>query len=67
MPRRRVDPGNFTEREIEVLRRASEGMTNREIADSLQLSTDSIKRILRGIYEKLGVRRRPKPPDSSIA
>ena len=48
----------LTERESEVLAMATLGKRNREIADALFLSTDTVKTHLRAAYRKLGVRNR---------
>jgi DNA-binding NarL/FixJ family response regulator len=45
----------LSEREHEVLRLLASGFTNREIAEQLFLSTDTIKTHLNNIYRKLGV------------
>jgi predicted ATPase/DNA-binding CsgD family transcriptional regulator len=45
----------LTEREIEILRLAAEGYSNREIADTLVLATGTVKWYLSEIYSKLGV------------
>ena len=49
---------NLTLREINVLNYIAEGFLNKEIADKLFLSVDSIKKITQSIYEKLQVRNR---------
>lgn len=48
----------LTERELEVLRHVVNGKTNREIAESLFVSENTIKSHLASVYSKLGVRRR---------
>jgi two-component system, NarL family, response regulator LiaR len=48
----------LTERESEVLALASLGQRNREIADALFVSADTVKTHLRSAYRKLGVRNR---------
>lgn len=45
----------LTEREIDVLRLAAGGRANKEIAQSLHLSEDRIKAILKAVYAKLHV------------
>ncbi len=45
-------------REIQVLNYISEGLLNKEIAEKIFLSVDSIKKITQAIYEKLQVRNR---------
>ena len=48
----------FSDREIEVLELASQGMTNPQIAKRLELSVHAIKFHLASIYRKLGVANR---------
>jgi LuxR family maltose regulon positive regulatory protein len=48
----------LSERELEVLRLVSSGLTNREIGLRLHLSPNTIKRHTLNIYEKLGVHSR---------
>lgn len=48
----------LTERELNVLRLVSEGLSNREICDQLYLALDTVKGHNRRIFEKLHVRRR---------
>jgi ATP/maltotriose-dependent transcriptional regulator MalT len=45
----------LTEREAEILRLISVGMTNQEIADQLFISLSSVKRHIANAYGKLGV------------
>lgn len=45
----------LSERELEVLRFLASGFTNKEIAQQLFLSTDTVKTHLSNIYRKLGV------------
>jgi DNA-binding NarL/FixJ family response regulator len=45
----------LTEREMQVVRLAAEGKTNREIAEVLILSDKTIKRHLDNVFAKLGV------------
>lgn len=45
----------LTERELEVLRMASTGMTNKEIAEGLCLSVRTVQAHLGNIFSKLGV------------
>jgi len=51
-----VDP--LSERELEVLQLIAEGLANREIADRLYLSLNTVKVHTRNIYGKLGVNSR---------
>jgi len=48
----------LSERELVVLRLIADGITTKEIADQLFLSEASVKRSVRLIFEKLGVRNR---------
>jgi LuxR family maltose regulon positive regulatory protein len=48
----------LSERELEVLQRIAEGLTNREIGDKLYLSLNTVKVHTRNIYGKLGVNNR---------
>jgi len=52
----------LTEREREALKRAAEGMTNREIADALQISSREVEQRLLGAYKKLGMDPGDEPP-----
>jgi DNA-binding NarL/FixJ family response regulator len=45
----------LTDREVEILQRVSNGMSNRDIAEELFLSTGTVKWYLSQIYGKLGV------------
>lgn len=48
----------LTERESELLSLLSSGMTNRELAEHLYVSENTIKTHLRRLYSKLGIRNR---------
>jgi DNA-binding NarL/FixJ family response regulator len=50
--------GALSEREREVLELAAAGMSNREIADRLVISSNTVKFHLRTIYSRLGVHNR---------
>jgi DNA-binding NarL/FixJ family response regulator len=50
--------GALTERENAVLVRAAAGDLDKEIADSLQISTSTVRKHLRALYHKLQVRGR---------
>jgi LuxR family transcriptional regulator, maltose regulon positive regulatory protein len=49
---------HITERELEVLRLLNSGLSNREIAERLFISLDTVKSHTKHIYAKLGVRAR---------
>ncbi len=46
---------SLTQREGEVLKQASLGCSNREIAEALQISTETVKEHIRSILHKIGV------------
>ncbi|HHW47732.1 MAG TPA: AAA family ATPase [Clostridiaceae bacterium] len=48
----------LTEREIEVLNLIAKGMSNKEIADYLKITINTVKGHIKNIYLKLGVSRR---------
>lgn len=48
----------LTPREAEVARLASDGLTNREISQRLQIASDTVKTHVSRILAKLGCRRR---------
>jgi DNA-binding NarL/FixJ family response regulator len=48
-------PGGLTAREVEVLRLAAHGLTNKEIASKLDISTKTAGHHLQHIYVKIGV------------
>jgi RNA polymerase sigma factor (sigma-70 family) len=49
---------SLTEREREVLNLLAQGLTNKEIAEQLIITTNTVKRHLKAIFEKLGVHTR---------
>jgi adenylate cyclase len=49
------DMAGLTEREVEVLRLVTKGLSNAEVADKLIVSPHTINAHLRSIYDKLGV------------
>ncbi len=51
-------PDRFTLREIEILRLIAKGLINREIAECLCLSENTVKTYIQGIYQKLDVHNR---------
>ena len=48
-------PSGLTDREIEVLRLLARGMTNKEIANALDISTKTAGHHVQHVLEKLGV------------
>jgi RNA polymerase sigma factor (sigma-70 family) len=50
--------GSLTEREREVLDLLAQGLTNKEIAEKLVITTNTVKRHLKAIFEKLDVHTR---------
>jgi DNA-binding CsgD family transcriptional regulator len=57
VPRRNRADG-LTPREVEILRLVTSGLTNRELADGLGVSTRTVDAHLRSVYAKLGVKSR---------
>ena len=64
---RRAAAPEMTEREIETLRLAAVGRTNREIAEALGLSEVTVKVRLTGIFAKLGARDRVDAVNRAVA
>jgi DNA-binding NarL/FixJ family response regulator len=58
LPRPRAARTNLTDREIEVLRLAARGMSNRRIAETLVVSERTVGHHLAHIYDKTGHRTR---------
>jgi DNA-binding CsgD family transcriptional regulator len=59
LPRPRVSwPSDLTDREVDVLRLCARGLTNREIADKLVVSSRTVQHHLAAIYDKTGRRTR---------
>lgn len=58
--------GVLTDREREVLVLLAGGMTNKEIAERLVVTTNTIKRHLKAIFEKLGVHTRSAAAGKAI-
>ena len=52
---RRQRPAGLSEREIEVLRLLARGLSNRDMAESLFLSQDTIKHHIQHVYDKIGL------------
>ncbi|NMB87476.1 MAG: helix-turn-helix transcriptional regulator [Chloroflexi bacterium] len=48
----------LTDREREVLELLAQGMTNKEIAEMLFISTNTVKRHIKAIFEKLDIHTR---------
>jgi DNA-binding NarL/FixJ family response regulator len=59
--------GVLTEREREVLALLAGGMTNKEIAERLVVTTNTVKRHLKAIFEKLGVHTRSAAAGKAIS
>ena len=50
--------GCITKRELEILKLVAKGCTNQQIADRLFISVDTVKKLLKGCYKKLGAQNR---------
>jgi DNA-binding CsgD family transcriptional regulator len=50
--------GVCTDRELQIVRLLTQGMTNKQIANRLGIAEDTVKKHLQHVYKKLGVRRR---------
>lgn len=57
----------LTPRELEVLGMLVQGLTNKELADALFISTNTVKRHLKAVYEKLEVHTRAAAVAKAIA
>ncbi|MCB0031569.1 MAG: helix-turn-helix transcriptional regulator, partial [Anaerolineales bacterium] len=59
MADRLVQPlDQFKERELEIIGLMAEGLSNREIADQLFITTETVRWYNKQIYSKLGTSRR---------
>jgi DNA-binding CsgD family transcriptional regulator len=52
------DASVCTSRERQIVQLLMQGMTNRQIAQTLGIAEDTVKKHLHHVYKKLGVRRR---------
>ena len=50
--------GCFTSRHVEILRELARGYSNKEIGKALRLSPETVKHHFKGLFKKLGVRKR---------
>jgi RNA polymerase sigma factor (sigma-70 family) len=57
----------LTEREREVFDLLARGMTNKEIAEALVITTNTVKRHLKAIFEKLKVHTRSAAAAKAIS
>ena len=48
----------LTDRELEVLRLVADGMTNKQVAETLVLAVGTVKKHLKNVYDKLDVHSR---------
>jgi HD-GYP domain-containing protein (c-di-GMP phosphodiesterase class II) len=53
-PQVRVWPARLTDREVDVVRLASKGLTRQQIGESLRISENTVRHHLTHIYEKTG-------------
>ena len=56
LPQALIDP--LSERELEVLALVAAGLKNKEIAEQLFISLNTVLYHIKNIYDKLGVRKR---------
>lgn len=54
---------NLSQRELDILKELQKGFTNREIADTLFISVNTVKHHIHSILEKLGVENRHQAAD----
>ena len=57
--------GTLSKRELEILELVSQGLSNKEIANSLNLSRYTVESHIKHIYRKLAVRNRSKAVDTA--
>jgi DNA-binding NarL/FixJ family response regulator len=57
----------LSRRESEILALLVQGLSNRQIADALYLSSETVKTHVRGLYRKLGVNNRVKAAAAALA
>lgn len=55
---RRLETLGITPRELEILELIAQGLSNREIADRVHVSENTVKTHLSRVFDKLGARRR---------
>jgi DNA-binding NarL/FixJ family response regulator len=53
--KRRTHPAGLTDREVEVLRLAAQGLTIKQIAERLVLSPKTVDHHIQHVYSKIGV------------
>ena len=58
---------DLTPREFEVLRLLARGMTNKEISETLVITTNTVKRHLKAIFGKLDVHTRAAAAAKAIS
>jgi DNA-binding NarL/FixJ family response regulator len=56
---RRAWPADLTDREVEVVRLAARGLTDREIGEQLTISRKTVGHHVEHIYDKTGLSTRP--------
>jgi two-component system, NarL family, response regulator LiaR len=55
VPQLEAETGHLSDREIDIIKLAAKGLTNKDIADSLHLSYRTVEGHLRDTFNKLGV------------
>jgi DNA-binding NarL/FixJ family response regulator len=58
---------SLTEREYQVLALLAKGLTNKEIADTLFISTNTVKRHLKAVFSKLGISTRAAAATKAVS
>ena len=61
----RAESRSLSARELEVLAKLADGLANKEIADRLQISPDTVKDYIKRLFDKLGVKDRASAVSSA--
>jgi DNA-binding CsgD family transcriptional regulator len=65
-PKRAAQAPSLSDREIEVLRLVAQGLTNKEVANALDISAKTVGHHLEHIYDKLGATTRAGATVSAV-
>jgi DNA-binding NarL/FixJ family response regulator len=55
VPAMEINSAQLTERELDIIKLAAKGLTNKDIAEKLHLSYRTVEGHMRGIFNKLGI------------